>query len=53
MSIYEELVGAVRLVENWPEPKQTEEYVLTMTPSQHALLWAFIWRRFGMRSYRS
>jgi len=47
MSIYEQLAGGVRIVEAWPEVEQGGAYVLTMTPSQHALLWAFIWGHFG------
>jgi hypothetical protein len=50
MSIYGQLIGAVRIVEAWPEPKQAKEYWLDLTPSQYAEAWTFIWGHFGVRS---
>ena len=50
MSIYEQLIGGVRIVEAWSEPKQAEEYWLSLTQSQYAELWTLIWGHFGVRS---
>jgi len=48
MSIYEQLIGAVRIVEDWPEVEQGEEYELRLTPKQHDLVVMFIWRHYGV-----
>ena len=47
MSIHEELAGAVRIVEAWPEVEQGEEYEMCLTDAEAHLVRTFMWGRFG------
>ena len=46
--IHKELVGGIRLVEEWPTPGESEEYWILLTPRQYDEVMRWAWRHYGV-----
>jgi hypothetical protein len=48
MTVYEQLTGAVKMVEQWPCPEIGETYEMRLTDAEAHLIWEFVWSRWGV-----